>query len=52
LQRVVHEDAPWLFVASWRQNAVTSRQVEGLALQPSFFLLLHDVQKRAEKAAP
>lgn len=53
LQRVVHQDAPWLFVASWRQNAVTARAIEGLALQPSFFLLLHDVRKRAVgKAAP
>jgi peptide/nickel transport system substrate-binding protein len=45
LQRLVHEDAPWLFVASWRQNAVTRRDLDGFALQPSFFLLLRDAHK-------
>jgi peptide/nickel transport system substrate-binding protein len=45
LQRVVHEDAPWAFVASWRQNAVTSRRLAGFELQPSFFLLLRDAHK-------
>jgi peptide/nickel transport system substrate-binding protein len=46
LQRLVHEDAPWLFVASWRQNAVTARTLDGFSLQPSFFLLLHEAHKR------
>jgi peptide/nickel transport system substrate-binding protein len=32
-------------VANWKQNAVTSARVEGFALEPSFFLLLHDVVK-------
>jgi peptide/nickel transport system substrate-binding protein len=45
LQRLVHEDAPWLFVASWRQNAVTRRDLGGFSLQPSFFLLLRDAYK-------
>ncbi len=45
LQRLVHEDAPWLFVASWRQNAVTARGLGGFGLQPSFFLLLRDAHK-------
>ena len=45
LQRVVHADAPWAFVASWRQNAVTRRELRGFALQPSFFLLLDDAHK-------
>jgi len=45
MQEVVHDDAPWAFIANWKQNAVTSAQVEGFALQPSFFLLLHDVEK-------
>ena len=48
LQRVVHDDAPWVFVASWRQNAVATRRLAGFALQPSFFLLLHDAHKRAQ----
>ncbi len=45
LQRIVHQDAPWVFVASWRQNVVTTGRLKGFALQPSFFLLLRDVHK-------
>jgi peptide/nickel transport system substrate-binding protein len=45
LQRRVHEDAPWVFVASWRQNAVTTHRLQGFALQPSFFLLLRSAYK-------
>ena len=46
MQRIVHEDAPWAFVANWKQNAVTSSRVSGFRLQPSFFLMLHDVTKQ------
>jgi peptide/nickel transport system substrate-binding protein len=46
LQRIVHDDAPWLFVASWKQNAVATARVTGFALQPSFFLRLADTRKR------
>ena len=45
MQVIVQEDAPWVFVANWVQNAVTSDAVENFALEPSFFLLLHDVVK-------
>ncbi len=45
MQAIVHEDAPWVFVANWKQNAVTSDRVDGFTLQPSFFLLLGDVVK-------
>ena len=45
MQSIVQEDAPWVFVANWVQNAVTSDRVENFALEPSFFLLLHDVVK-------
>jgi peptide/nickel transport system substrate-binding protein len=45
LQRLVREEAPWVFIASWRQNAVSSRRLQGFSLQPSFFLLLHDAYK-------
>lgn len=45
MQAIVHEDAPWVFVANWKQNAVTSDAVGEFTLQPSFFLLLHDVTK-------
>ncbi|MDR5905989.1 ABC transporter substrate-binding protein [Franzmannia qiaohouensis] len=45
MQAIVHEDAPWAFIANWQQNAVSSAAVEGFRLQPSFFLLLHEVSK-------
>lgn len=34
VQEIVHEEAPWLFVANWVQNAVTSDRVDGLRLDP------------------
>ncbi len=46
MQEIVYDDAPWAFVANWKQNAVASSKVEGFRLQPSFFLLLHDVSKK------
>jgi peptide/nickel transport system substrate-binding protein len=46
VQEVVFHDAPWVFIASWKQNAITSRSVQGFRLQPSFFLRLHDTYKR------
>ena len=46
MQEIVHEDAPWVFVANWKQNAVTNDRVENFSLQPSFFLLLKDVVKK------
>ena len=45
MQEIVHDDAPWLFVANWKQNAVSSSVVKNFKLQPSFFLLFHDVTK-------
>jgi peptide/nickel transport system substrate-binding protein len=45
MQTIVQEDAPWAFIANWKQNAVTTSRVEGFKLQPSFFLLLHGVSK-------
>lgn len=45
MQRIVHEDAPWAFVANWKQNAVTSERVGNFRLEPSFFLLLAEVTK-------
>ncbi|APZ41798.1 ABC transporter substrate-binding protein [Acidihalobacter ferrooxydans] len=45
VQVIVHNDAPWIFVANWKQNAVTTANVKDFKLQPSFFLLLHDVKK-------
>lgn len=45
MQSIVQEDAPWVFVANWKQNAVTRAGVEGFKLQPSFFLMLQKVAK-------
>jgi len=45
MQEIVQEDAPWVFVANWKQNAVTSDRVSAFKLQPSFFLLLSNVTK-------
>lgn len=45
MQEIVHDDAPWLFVANWKQNAIATVAVKNFKLQPSFFLLLHDVTK-------
>lgn len=45
VQAIVHDEAPWLFVANWVQGAVTTSNVEGFSLQPSFFLILKDVVK-------
>ena len=45
MQVIVQEDAPWVFVANWKQNAVTKASVENFKLQPSFFLMLQKVAK-------
>ena len=45
MQAIVQEDAPWVFVANWKQNAVTSDRVENFGLEPSFLLYLQDVVK-------
>ncbi|WP_322866867.1 ABC transporter substrate-binding protein [Aquicoccus sp. G2-2] len=45
MQTIVHDDAPWVFVANWKQNAVTSDKVENFRLEPSFLLHLQDVVK-------
>ncbi|MDZ5699270.1 ABC transporter substrate-binding protein [Chelativorans sp. M5D2P16] len=46
MQEIVHEDAPWAFVANWKQSAVARAEVQNFQLQPSFFLLLKDVAKQ------
>jgi len=45
IQQIVHDDAPWVFVASWKQNAVATDRLRGLELQPSFLLLLKNAWK-------
>jgi peptide/nickel transport system substrate-binding protein len=46
LARLVQQDVPWVIVASWRQNLVTGRRVQGLRLEPSFFLRLDHARKQ------
>ncbi|APZ41863.1 ABC transporter substrate-binding protein [Acidihalobacter ferrooxydans] len=43
LQKIVHNDPPWIFVVNAKQVAVTSSRVQGFKLQPSYFLLLDGV---------
>lgn len=45
MQRIVYDDAPWAFVANWKQNAITTTAVKDFALQPSFLLDLRKVRK-------
>jgi peptide/nickel transport system substrate-binding protein len=45
MQVIVQQDAPWVFVANWMQNAVTSDRVAGFTREPSLFLLLGGVSK-------
>jgi peptide/nickel transport system substrate-binding protein len=45
MQAIVYDDAPWAFVASWKQNAVTAANVQNFSLEPSFLLVLRDVSK-------
>ena len=45
MQTLVQEDAPWVFVASWKQNAVSTSRVKNFQLEPSFFLILKNVSK-------
>lgn len=46
MQVIVREDAPWAFIANWKQNAAAAAGVGNFKLQPSFFLILKDVTKR------
>lgn len=45
MQSIVYDDAPWAFIANWKQNAVTSSAVKNFKLEPSFLLLLKGVSK-------
>ncbi len=46
VQALVHADAPWLFVASWKQSLVARAAVRGLTVEPSFLLQLARAEKR------
>ncbi|RXF74446.1 ABC transporter substrate-binding protein [Hansschlegelia zhihuaiae] len=46
VDRLVHDEAPWALVASWKQTAATRKEVTGFSLQPSFLLDLRGVAKQ------
>jgi peptide/nickel transport system substrate-binding protein len=48
IQRLARKDPPWVFVASWKQNAIVTRAVKDFSLQPSFLLHLRQTRKEAE----
>ncbi|MFW5828415.1 MAG: ABC transporter substrate-binding protein [Alkalispirochaeta sp.] len=43
VQEIVYDDAPWVFVANWQQNAVAVSDLRDFSLQPSFLLKLAPV---------
>ncbi|MFO8041869.1 MAG: ABC transporter substrate-binding protein [Alkalispirochaeta sp.] len=43
VQEIVYDDAPWVFVANWQQNAVATSDLQNFSLQPSFLLKLAPV---------
>jgi peptide/nickel transport system substrate-binding protein len=43
VQEIVYDDAPWVFVANWQQNAVAVSDLQNFSLQPSFLLKLAPV---------
>jgi peptide/nickel transport system substrate-binding protein len=45
IDRLVHDEAPWAFVASAKQTAATTKAVTGFRLEPSFLVELKDVGK-------
>ena len=46
MQGIVRDDAPWVFVANWKQNAVATTALKGFSLQPSFLLRLTEAYKQ------
>jgi len=52
LSQLVHADAPWVVIASWRQNLVAGADIAGLRLEPSFFLRMESVAKLGQTAGP
>lgn len=49
LQLIVQEDAPWVFVANWKQNAVTTERVGNFSLET---LLPAATPKRDQELSP
>jgi peptide/nickel transport system substrate-binding protein len=45
MQELLYDDAPWVFVANWKQNAVSSALVKGFELHPSFTTRFYETYK-------
>ena len=45
MQEILADDAPWVFIANWKQNAVSSAAVKGFQLHPSFTTRFWDTSK-------
>ena len=45
MQEVVYDEAPWVYVANWKQNAVSSARVKGFELHPSFTTRFYNASK-------
>ena len=45
LQEMAYDEAPWVFIANWKQNAVSSAHVKGFELHPSFTTRFYGASK-------
>jgi peptide/nickel transport system substrate-binding protein len=45
MQEILYEDAPWVYIANWKQNAVAGANVKGYGLQPSFLTPFYSAYK-------
>ncbi len=45
MQDLLADDAPWVFVCNWKQNAVSTAAVKGFKLHPSFTTRFWDTSK-------
>ena len=45
MQDILADDAPWVFVCNWKQNAVSTAAVKGFKLHPSFTTRFWDTSK-------
>ena len=50
IEALVHEDAPWIFVASAKQQVVRRKAVQNFQIEPSFLLNLDQVVKTDQEA--
>jgi peptide/nickel transport system substrate-binding protein len=45
MQQIVVRDAPWAFIASWKQSVAMVKSVQGFKVHPSFVLYLDRAHK-------